>query len=58
MYNSKRQTLEESDPTATATHQFIDKIIESLNNKQSELKQFDRTLNGLSDTPHKSNLTL
>ena len=57
MYNRKRQKFTESDCTATTMHQLIDKTIESLNDRQSELKQLDMTLNGLSDTPHKSNHT-
>ena len=57
VYNSKRQKHTKPDPTATAMHEFIDKMIESLNKKQSELRQLDTTLNGLSDTPQKSKCT-
>ena len=57
VYNSKRQKPTEPDPTATAMHGFIDNMIESLNKKKSELRQLDTTLNGLSDTPQKSNCT-
>ena len=34
VYNSKRQKPTEPDPTATAMHGFIDKMIESLNKKK------------------------
>ena len=57
VYNNKRQKPTEPDPTATAMHEFIDKMIESLNKKQHELRQLDTTLDGLSDTPQKSNRT-
>ena len=50
-------TPTEPDPTATAMHGFIDKMIESLNKKKSEIRQLDATLYGLSDTPQKSNCT-
>ncbi len=55
MHNSKRQRVDESDPTSVAMQEFVDDISAKLNSKKSELEELDAKINGLLTTSLKSN---